>query len=106
MASGICSASHSSFSRTSMITAAPVLDLSAASVGEISTISFFASATNLSKPACSAMDQYAAGHTPLLDLFIAKRLDGVEGGGFSRGIKAEKNSNRCAEQKRNCNGTE
>jgi hypothetical protein len=52
------------------------------------------------------MHQYAGGRTPLLQLFVAKRLDRVEGGGFSSGVKAEENSNRCAEQKGNCNGTD
>jgi len=46
----MCSSSHSSFSRTSTITASALFDFAAASCGEISVILFFASATSFSKP--------------------------------------------------------
>src|SRR6266496_5606303 len=50
VAFGMCSSSHSSFSRTSTITASPLLDLADASDGETSVTFFLASATSFSKP--------------------------------------------------------
>ena len=56
MASGMCSSSHSSLSRTSIITASPLRDFDAASCGEISVMFFFASETSFSKRLCSDID--------------------------------------------------
>src|ERR1700692_4752659 len=36
-------------------------------------------------------------------LFVAKRFDGIERGGFARGIEAEEDANGCAEQECNSN---
>ena len=34
-------------------------------------------------------------------LFVAQRFDGIERGGFARGIKAEEHADDCTEQERN-----
>src|SRR5205823_4237021 len=119
-ASGMCDSSNSSFSRTSTITASLLFVFAAASVGEISVIVFFASATKSWNPFSSIPEMYPQITQIPADfskrearyknsnlcksaksvdelLFVAQRFDGVERGSFARRIEAEENSDRGAE---------
>src|SRR5262245_43655112 len=124
----MCPSSHSSLSRTSMMTALPLFDFAAASCGEISVMCFFASATSFSKPdgilgkmgrasqkSSEASVQRAAPRRscptnylrqPTTDLFVTQGFDGIECGGLARWVEAEENSDRRAEQECNCDRTD
>src|SRR5438046_3162244 len=108
-----------------MITASPLFNFAAASCDEISVMFFLASATSFWNPVCSAIiDKSSLIRTRQIvatvlrpvrnlrgdaaqrrgyrfgfrtTLLVAERFDGIEGGGFARGIKAEEHADGSAE---------